>query len=136
MGLGAECSAGIGLGKNRGFVDALDHAAFNPAGVVAADQVLRLIGTNILNAHEDQVRFEHAINFSGEPADGDGNRLWPAFTAELRDVDRLLSEKTRAAKRQKEGEAQPLWGWGATAAYSQGSSFLATLGFGAESLWD
>src|SRR5882672_5867530 len=31
---------------------------------------------------------------------------------------------------------QPRWGWISLAPYSQGSSFLATLGFGTESLWD
>src|SRR5436190_14420533 len=33
--------------------------------------------------------------------------------------------------------AQPRWGWGKKlCGLTQGSSFLATLGFGAESLWD
>ncbi len=36
----------------------------------------------------------------------------------------------------REGVTQPRWGWDQIALMTQGSSFLATLGFGTESRWD
>jgi hypothetical protein len=35
-----------------------------------------------------------------------------------------------------ERRTQPRWDWGLGAQFTQGSSLLATLGFGTESLWD
>jgi hypothetical protein len=36
----------------------------------------------------------------------------------------------------REGVTQPRWGWDQITLLTQGSSFLATLGFGTESRWD
>ena len=36
----------------------------------------------------------------------------------------------------RDGVTQPRWGWNQIALLTQGSSFLATLGFGTESRWD
>ena len=79
-----------------------NHAAFDPAGVAAADQILRLVWTNILNTHEEQVGFQHAVNLTAETADGDGDGFRPTTLAKRVDVDAFpLGKHERRGKREE-----------------------------------
>src|SRR6266853_5353204 len=52
------------------------------------------------------------------------------------DIVQTTSQPQRGCGRARHPRRQPRWGWSVLTRWTQGSSWLATLGFGAESLWD